>query len=159
MKLLVIRHAIAQDREDFDGTNDDLRPLTEKGIKEFEKVAKFYKKIFKIEKIYSSPLLRAAQTAEILNERYKVDIQILKELRPEVSPELLFKKLNSEKIEGIAIVGHEPLLSEFIGYLVTGKSKSIVEMKKGSACFLEVDGVGRTEILNFLTPKAILELC
>lgn len=157
MKVLVIRHAIAQEREDFKLFDNDLRPLTSKGKKEFEKVSKCYKKLYPdIEEIYSSSLLRATETSDILKKKYKKNYKIIEELRPEGKSESLLKKLKNSKKNFVVIVGHEPSLSEFIGYAVTGKKKSIVEMKKGGACLLEI---GRSsKIVTLHSPKNILKI-
>lgn len=157
MRVLVIRHAIAQDREDFKSFNDDLRPLTAKGIKEFEKVSKCYKKLYPdVEEFYSSSLLRATETADILKKKFKKNYKIIEELRPECGAQALLKKLKNSKKDFIAIVGHEPSLSTFIGQAITGKEKSIVELKKGGACLLEI---GRTsKIITLHSPKNILKI-
>jgi len=157
MKVLVIRHAIAQDREDFKSFNDDLRPLTAKGKKEFEKVSKCYKKLYPdVEEFYSSSLLRATETADILKKKFKKNYKIIEELRPENGAPALLKKLKNSKKDFIAIVGHEPSLSTFIGQAITGKAKSIVELKKGGACLLEI---GRTsKIITLNSPNNILKI-
>lgn len=146
------------DREDFKLSNDDQRPLTSKGKKEFEKISGTYKKLYPdIEEFYSSDLVRAVETSDILKKKYKKSFKIIKELRPESTSSMLLKKLRKSKASFIAIVGHEPNLSAFIGYVATGKSQSIVEMKKGGACLLEI-GKG-SKILNLHSPKNILKLC
>lgn len=157
MKVLVIRHAIAQDREDFKHFDDDLRPLTSKGKKEFEKVCKAYKKLYPdVKEFYTSSLLRATETADILKKKYKKNYKIIEELRPECPSQELLKKIKNSKKDFVAIIGHEPSLSEFIGYAVTGKKKSIVEMKKGGACLLEIGRDSR--IVTLHNPKSILNL-
>lgn len=159
MKLLVIRHAIAQEREDFKISDDDLRPLTTKGKKEFERASRFYKKLYpNVEEFYSSSLLRATETADILKKKFKKNYKIIEELRPEIESSELLKKLKKSKKKFIAIVGHEPSLSRFIGFAVTGKNKSIVEMKKGGACLLEIENGNSAKILNLHAPKNLLKL-
>lgn len=157
MRVLVIRHAIAQERADFKSFNDDLRPLTAKGKKEFEKVSKCYKKIYPdVEEFYSSSLLRATETADILKKKYKKNYKIIEELRPECSAQTLLKKLKKSKKDFVAIVGHEPSLSTFIGQAITGKEKSIVELKKGGACLLEIGR--KSKIITLHLPKNILKI-
>lgn len=159
MKLLIIRHAVAMEREDFQLSNDDLRPLTAKGKKEFKKATKGYKKLYPdIEEFYSSPLVRAKETAEILKKRFKKNYKIIHELKPDGDFGDLLNKLKESQKDFIAIVGHEPFLSQFVGFAVTGKSKPIVEMKKGGACLLEL-GNGSTKILSLHSQESILKLC
>lgn len=153
MKLLLVRHAVAEEREDFRGKDDDLRPLTSKGKKDFEKVSKIYKKIYPdVEEFYSSDLLRAKQTADILTKRYNTKYKIIEELRPEENPNELLKRIQKSKGNFVAIVGHEPSLSQFIGYVITGAKKSIVEMKKGGACLLDLE---ERQILALHPPKTL----
>ncbi|HWU41779.1 MAG TPA: histidine phosphatase family protein, partial [Bdellovibrio sp.] len=73
MELIIIRHAVAEEREDFVKKNleDQLRPLTLKGRKRMQKICvklRDYVKGFDV--IVSSPFTRARQTAEILSQIY-----------------------------------------------------------------------------------------
>jgi phosphohistidine phosphatase len=155
MKILIVRHGIAVEREDFEGTNDDLRPLTAEGKKEFDKVSKYYKKLYpNVDDFYSSPLLRAILTADILKKRFIKKYSILEELRPETSSEDLLKKLKNTNKKFIAIVGHEPSLSEFVGHVVSGKNDSIIELKKGGACLVEIGE--KSKIITLHSPRSLL---
>ena len=76
MKLLVIRHAIAMDRDEFADTGepDDRRPLTNYGAKRMRKNAKGLRTIIdKIDRFGTSPLTRAIETAEIVSEVFSID--------------------------------------------------------------------------------------
>jgi len=50
-------------------------PLTEAGLEDSKSIARELRQLVKIEKIYSSPLLRALQTAEFFAQEFFVDIQ------------------------------------------------------------------------------------
>ena len=114
MKLLFIRHSLAVEREEWRGHDLD-RPLAEKGKKRARKFFKVIKKIYpEIDIIITSKAKRALQTAEILKEFYlDADFEITSKLYPGAN----FNDLK-EVLEGregiIAIVGHEPDLSEMI---------------------------------------------
>lgn len=74
-EIYLIRHG----RQDIKAFNEDV-PLSDKGIKQ----ALLLKERLKNEtydKIYSSTLKRAAETADILNENWNLDIERRKELR------------------------------------------------------------------------------
>ena len=146
MNLLIIRHAIAMEREDFaadGGKNDELRPLTQSGTKKMVKNAAGLRFVVPIiDLLVSSPLVRAEQTAAIVSDTYN-DKPIVKcdALKPDTDPEKLLEFLrklpqHSDKDAVIAVVGHEPHLSEFIAYACTGTARSFIEFKKGGACML-----------------------
>ena len=87
MKLLLLRHAIAEEQADFarTGKDDRLRPLTEEGRKKMKQNAKGLREIVPdIDLLATSPLTRAAQTAAIVDSVYgglpEVEIE---ELSPE----------------------------------------------------------------------------
>ena len=71
MDVLVIRHAIAQDRNEFakahPGEDDGARTLTDKGRKRMRQAALGLRRIAPaVELLGSSPLARALQTADIV---------------------------------------------------------------------------------------------
>ena len=69
MKLLLVRHGIAEEAETFiaGGGSDAQRPLTEIGRKKMRKGAnRLRSQIKQIDLLASSPLLRARETAEII---------------------------------------------------------------------------------------------
>jgi phosphohistidine phosphatase len=89
MKLLIIRHAIAMERAEYhadvrrrakasgvgdpDHSNDDLRPLTEKGMRKMRKNASGLNRLTgRPDLLVSSPLKRAKQTAEILASEWGI---------------------------------------------------------------------------------------
>jgi phosphohistidine phosphatase len=73
MKVLIIRHAIAEERDDFarTGKDDRLRPLTDEGRKKMKQAARGLKALVpEIDLLATSPLTRAAQTAAVLDSVY-----------------------------------------------------------------------------------------
>jgi len=136
MKLLFIRHSLAMDREVFVG-NDLERPLVEKGIKRAKTFFKHIKKIYpKIDYIITSKAKRAKDTALILKEFYKDAIyEETTLLYPGANINDL-KKVLKNKDGIIAIVGHEPDLSEFIKELMFAPNLKI-KLKKPSLVELE----------------------
>ena len=66
MKLLLVRHAIAEEREEFERTGepDDQRPLTSEGRKKMKRAAAGLGELVnKVDILATSPLARAQQTA------------------------------------------------------------------------------------------------
>lgn len=151
MKLLIIRHAIAMDRGEFHkiSSDDSERPLTAEGIKKMRKNALGLKAVVpKIDFLFSSPLMRAEQTARLVSEAYsEIAAEKCDPMKPEADPADLFKWLKTRfkgeltKMQDsvVAVVGHEPHLSELLGYCLTGRHESLSEMRKGGACLIAFD--------------------
>ncbi len=77
---IFLRHGEVQNPKDILYYNIPGYELSQKGIKQAKHVAEKLKKDFKIEKIISSPLLRARQTSHIVNEVLKKKITISEEI-------------------------------------------------------------------------------
>lgn len=142
MKLAVIRHAIAEDPDAFalTGQEDGLRPLTPQGRKKMRRAAVGLKTIVPtFDVIGSSPLVRAVETAEIVAQCYEgLHVVQVPALAPGGAPEEGLAWLQSNKrFDTVALVGHEPDLGLLIGWLLTGRRNSFMEVKKGSVCLLE----------------------
>ena len=72
MRLIFLRHGLAEGHFSHDQDRDFERELTPEGIKRLHKSFKIYKKIQpQIHVIFSSPLARAIQTAEIFWSYYR----------------------------------------------------------------------------------------
>lgn len=140
MKLLVIRHARAESAKEFakTGANDDLRPLTTDGRERMRLgAAGLHRLVDAIDLLATSPLVRARQTADIVAAEYDAQIVEAAVLRPETPPDALGSWLKDAGArETVAVVGHNMLLSEFVGWLLTGEPEAIVEIKKGAAVLL-----------------------
>jgi phosphohistidine phosphatase len=142
MRLILVRHAMAEDREEFFKKNieDHLRPLTLKGKKKMLKVAlEFSDLIGQVDHIITSPFLRAKETANILHEVFPAaSIVEAAELVPQSPPQSFLKWLRSFQgsFQTMMAVGHEPQLSVFASFLLTGEAVSRIDFKKsGMVCF------------------------
>jgi phosphohistidine phosphatase len=165
MKLLLIRHAIAEEPEDFarTGKDDRLRPLTDEGRKKMRQGAKGLREIIpEIDLLATSPLTRAAQTGAILDTIFgglkEVEIE---ELAPEAMPKDFLRWLRKQKAGTVAAVGHEPSMSLILSWLLTGTERKIFAFRKGGACLLEFPNqvaVGAAVLLWALTPAQLREL-
>ena len=140
MILLFIRHGIAEDRDPEIWPDDHQRPLTAKGIRRFRRVARCLRELCpEVEAVWSSPLVRAWQTAEILEEEAEWPApEQLDALKPGASPEALLSFLSRRSsIDRGVLVGHEPGLSEAISFFLSGPEATVtVEMKKGGVASL-----------------------
>ncbi|HEV8579879.1 MAG TPA: histidine phosphatase family protein [Thermoanaerobaculia bacterium] len=165
MQLLLIRHAIAEEREDFarTGKDDRLRPLTDEGRKKMRQAAKGLREIVpEVDLLATSPLTRAAQTAAILDTVYGglKEVEIA-ELSPEATPKEFLRWLRKQRADTLAVVGHEPSLSLMASWLLTGNERRIIAFRKGGACLLDFNGevgAGAATLLWALTPAQLREL-
>jgi phosphohistidine phosphatase len=166
MQLLIVRHAIAEDRDEFarTGRADDERPLTRGGKRRMARGAKGLRRTLPgIDLLATSPLTRAAQTAALLADEYgELALAALEELRPTARYKDFLRWLRAQtEHEVIAAVGHEPHLSGLATLLLTGKSEPVLELKKGAACLLEFDedvGPGKATLRWALTPGQLRRL-
>ena len=164
MYISVIRHGIAQDRDvfrDSGGVNDEERPLTPKGVERMIRNSRGIKMISPdIELIVTSPLARAFQTTEILKSQFPgVDVEVWQELKPEYEAQDVIKKLQQYSNKNhIALVGHEPNLSQFINFCLTITGERISHMKKGGLCLLQFNSTpqkGSARLLCLIQPSRL----
>ncbi|HEU4333797.1 MAG TPA: phosphohistidine phosphatase SixA [Candidatus Eisenbacteria bacterium] len=144
MNLLIVRHAIAVERGDPAYPYDDDRPLTTEGIHKFRLAARGLKELgVRPERIVSSPLVRARQTAEILRDTVAPDLDLTIEphLEPGADFEATARVLLPLPEETVAIVGHEPHVSGFTAYLLAGpRARAGLLFKKGAAALVTFHG-------------------
>ncbi|MCI0629270.1 MAG: histidine phosphatase family protein, partial [Phycisphaerales bacterium] len=157
MELILVRHAIAEDRDAARWPDDSLRPLTEKGRRKFRDVAKALGRIQpEVEVVLSSRWTRAWETAELLHEfagwpaptefeplELEAARRVIVSLKPHVDRSC------------IGLVGHEPQMSELLSVLLMGEeSRVTVEFKKGGAACVEMGGKlqAGTATLKWLVP-------
>jgi phosphohistidine phosphatase len=165
MDLYLVRHAIAFGRDPTRWPDDADRPLTPQGEARFRKAARGIRRIVAgIDVVLSSPLPRAWRTAELLEEEAGWPA-------PKPEPVLEAGRSPAEGIEviqphldvaSLAVVGHEPYLSELASILLTSSPASLtMEIKKGGVAHLWLeDGLRRgTASLRWLvTPKVLRAL-
>jgi phosphohistidine phosphatase len=143
MELLIIRHAIAFARDRRRWADDAARPLSPSGIRRSRKSASGLKELCNVpDRLLTSPLVRARQTAKILTE-------VAGWPRAEVAPELepgegavtVLTLLGKDRSERIAIVGHQPDLSALLtACLLKNHSALPIEMKKNAVACLSFNG-------------------
>lgn len=165
MKVLIIRHGPAGDSAawEAEGRDDRLRPLTAEGKKQMRNAAAGLAILVRdVSLLATSPLTRAAQTAEIVAAEYGCEIVPLEALAPDHDPEEAVKWLRKQEPDlTVGLVGHEPHLSTLVGYLLTGSRASFVDLKKGGACLVEMTEPlepGRGALAWLLTPRALRRL-
>lgn len=166
MQLLIIRHGIAEEREEFakSGAPDDERPLTNFGRRRMRRNADGLRRIAPpIDLLASSPLVRAQQTARIVADRFGIEaFDTVDALRPETPAKALGSWLAKQKSEStIAIVGHEPHLGTIITWCMSGVEEPRVVLRKGGVALLDFSnrpGAGRATLMWLLTPAQLRSL-
>jgi phosphohistidine phosphatase len=161
MRLVVVRHAIAEDREAFARSHKDDagRPLTADGRRKMERAALGLKQVVpELDLLAASPYKRAVDTAEIIAKAYgAATVERVVELAPGAGVDRVVGWLAGQASRGtIAVVGHEPDLSQLVCALLAGANGPFLELRKGAACLLEFPGpVGRAAATLdwFLGPK------
>jgi phosphohistidine phosphatase len=162
MELYLVRHAIAFNRDASEWPDDSRRPLTPEGEARFRKAARGLRRLVPaVDVALSSPYPRAWRTAELLHEETGWPA-------PEACSALEAERSPIEGIEAVrphaasssvALVGHEPTLSEIASILLAGTASRLsIDMKKGAVARLTLDqGLQRgTATLRWLlTPKAL----
>ncbi len=164
MKIYLIRHAIAGDRMQWAG-DDGLRPLTPKGMKKMRQIVKGLKNLrISLDYLFTSPLVRARETAEIVAQgiRVKGEIQELEALEPDGIPSELLSSLNRLENEAyVGLVGHEPHISRTISYFLSGNYTACITVKKGGVAAFEADkplSAQRIELKWLLEPKQLVAI-
>jgi len=157
--LYVVRHAIAEQRDQQRWPDDALRPLTSKGEASFRRAARGLAHIVPtVDVVLSSGYLRAWKTAEILHEEADWPA-------PQACPGLEPERPAADSVaavdaqpgrDSVAIVGHEPCLSNLVSLLL-GAPEGAFELKKGGVVCVERNG-GHAVLRWALPPKTLRAL-
>ena len=165
MHLLLIRHAIAEDRLEFarTGQSDYYRPLNERGRDRMTRGAAGHRTIVpEIDILSTSPLTRAVETAEIVSEAYGgLRIERVESLGSGNGEEFLNWLGDCPPGSLVAAVGHEPTMSDWTAWFLTGRWDDFAEVKKGSAMLLDFPyqvRAGHASLRWFLTPAQLRKL-
>jgi phosphohistidine phosphatase len=165
MKILLVRHGLAGSANPKAWPDDDLRPLTVKGGKQFGKAALGLRALgLKPMRILTSPAERTRQTAELLAEAMKLKTDSMlaaPELHHGTPPGKAMAKLSRMRLpRSIALVGHQPWLGEFLSLLIDGSESARIGLDKGGACLVEADalGKGKGELVWLMTQDQLAAL-
>jgi phosphohistidine phosphatase len=159
MEIHLLRHGIAEERAAHGGP-DDERALTAEGRRKVRSVAKAMRAMrLSFDVIFSSPLVRALQTAEIVAEslRLKRRLQLTEHLGSGATTEKQIAWLKSLRPApgSVLLVGHEPNFSELTSRLLTGHERLAINFKKAGFCKVTAErpGAELATLEWLLTPK------
>ena len=165
MEIFILRHGKAEDNSS-NISSDSKRSLTEEGKNELKVIGKGLKNLgIEIDSIFSSPLVRAKETAEIISpylQKKKKQIIIWDELKPESNFLDIHKKLVKLPHDAkILLVGHEPHLTTLISSIISPECVVSINLKKGGLVIIRAKSL-KSKIIgslrSVLTPKQ-LKLC
>src|SRR5205809_6444154 len=122
MRLLVVRHAIAEDREAFARSHKDdaARPLTPDGRRKMARAAEGLKQLVpELELLAASAYKRALETAEVIAHAYGDQRgERVGELAPGAGVDRVVGGLAGPAARStVAVVGHAPALTQRAGAL------------------------------------------
>lgn len=150
MELILWRHA-----EAVDGLPDMERHLTDKGLKQAERMASFLRsRIPQDTRILVSPAKRAQQTAHALTKHFTTEPAIA----PGCSVHSLLNAANWPDGDGcVLIVGHQPILGEAAARLLCDSQISF-SVKKAAVWWLTqrpLEGDFQTNLRLVIAPDQL----
>jgi phosphohistidine phosphatase len=154
MQVLLIRHGIALDGAP--GLSDEDRFLTAEGRKKTRRVGELLRKqVGRLDRILTSPLVRAVQTAEIVaRELGCEDVRVSLSLSPGSPLSRVDAALLDAADAGrVALVGHEPAMSAIAAHLL-GLNRFPRAFKKAGVCAVTLDAAGAKGTFDwFIAPR------
>jgi len=158
VELFLIRHADALALGERGITHDEDRPLSERGETQARVVGgSLRRRGIHLDRIVTSPLLRARQTAEEIVRVWSPplpEIHVSPELAPKGRRKKLSRFLRGLGVESVALVGHQPDLGELTAWLIGSRKDQVDFAKAGVAQIACPDGPGKGlgTLLLLLTP-------
>jgi len=161
MILLLVRHGIAEDIDDSEGSDDAFRQLTPKGRRKARDIGKFLAgRSFQPTLVVSSVRTRAVQTAEILLEEMAsgLPIRMVESMDFDATwPHLrrTLRELLTDDADVVLAVGHLPSIGGFFS-AAAGFENPYDDFRKGAVAAFEwpdksLEGPG--EFLFYMTPR------
>lgn len=155
MHLFLLRHADA----DTEAAHDDDRRLSEKGIAQAERVARFCEAHgFAPEIILTSPVRRAHETAKIVAGHLRAELIVVPWLSCGMRAERALDELEGcKRFASVMLVGHEPDFSMLAAHLLGIPAEHAITIKKASLSQFEL-GIVRAGFarLEFLVPSRLM---
>jgi phosphohistidine phosphatase len=152
MNLYLMRHGLAEDH----APSDRERRLTRSGIERMRAQAFGMKRLgFGFDRLLSSDYYRSSETARIIGDVLRIDVELEPRLGCGCEPddlEHIVKELRYP--DRLLVVGHQPDIGEFVRYL-TG---AFVAVDKGTFIHLETARLRRNDgmIREVLSPDTLV---
>ena len=154
MLIYLMRHGIATPRGES-SIDDASRALTPEGLEKVRRIGQALRRLkAEIDEIWTSPLLRAHQTAEITASAFALAhaMRIVRELEPSGDTQALIDQLRKTPgLRGVLLVGHEPDMGALARKLICGRQvegppgrSASIRFKKGGVACIAMDEKGAT---------------
>jgi phosphohistidine phosphatase len=157
MRVFIIRHAIAEDRGP--GVVDDERRLTARGKRRFRGAARGLARLHPPPTaMVSSPLVRARQTARIAARAWDgMEFTRDQALAGGGIEEVLALLARFPTDASVALVGHEPQVSELLAHLVGSRDAACLAFKKGGVAVVDLPegSASAGQLAAFLPPSVL----
>lgn len=158
MKILIVRHGIA---EDYHPDGDAARELTDRGREKVRGIIEFIRKTIEPDLLLSSPLVRALQTAEIALSVLEADVPLeqSRSLLPGSGSQEIILELQTMKPDTVMLFGHNPHLSYLVSDLLS-RGTMEVQLKKASVTAVDFEGLPLEGggILKWMVTPGLLRL-
>ncbi|MCO5170763.1 MAG: histidine phosphatase family protein [Planctomycetes bacterium] len=159
MILVLLRHGIAQDRDDPSSPPDPERRLTPRGERRTLQAARGLRALFPEPRIVlSSPYVRARQTADLALEGLGargVEVVPTDALLPEAPPADLLRVLERVGVDRVLAVGHAPNLDHVVAHSLGATAAATSLKKAGVACLELTPGAGPGRLAWLLEPRTL----
>jgi len=136
--LWLLRHAEAED-----GTPDDERPLTARGVGQARAAGQALKRLdVRLDACLSSPKRRAMQTAQLACEPLGVEVSV----EPALGGEPFDVRELCAGLDDVLLIGHDPSFSMTLHELTGAQAR----MRKGGLA-----GIEKGELIVLLRPREL----
>ncbi len=154
MRLIIVRHGEAE--AFFGAASDAARKLTPKGSSEVERLGERLAAAgFDVQRIISSPYVRAQQTAALLAAKLGGNdlITTAAELQPDGKPADAINLADAMAFDTVLLASHQPLVGRLLNLLV---DKHDLPMFTPACCAIveaDVMATGCAKLISFFSPN------
>jgi len=163
MKLYLLRHGEAVDIGECGVRTDGERRLTREGRECTSEVIRRVRNVCRPRRIWTSPLVRARETAAIAGEILTPDSppSVLELLKAGAPPREIASWVRSCREDSLMLVGHMPDLARLAVWLTSGVMAEGLVLKKSGVCCIEFEGTVREKtgrLLWLVSPSLLSRL-
>ncbi len=161
MQIILMRHADAGEADPDRWPDDRRRPLTDAGRAEHRRTAAALRQMgIRFDRILTSPLVRARETAEITADIYGGGAPIESEeaLGDRGTVAAIMGALARTMAAAVLCVGHELLLSRVAARLIGADDRARIRLEKSGIIVVDCDGApgdGRGVLCLHLRPREL----